>query len=45
MGGLTLPTILEFQPEFVTSGFQRLDLTYILPNIVNLYYLIYVFVI
>jgi len=30
--GVTLPTILEFQPEFVTSDFQRLDLTYILPN-------------
>jgi len=27
---VTSPTILEFQPEFVTSGFQRPDLTYIL---------------
>jgi len=29
---VTSPTILEFQPEFVTSGFQRPDLTYILFN-------------
>jgi len=34
-GGLTSPTILEFQPEFFTSGFQRPDLTYILSNNVN----------
>jgi len=32
MGGVTSPTILEFQLEFVTSGFQRPDLTYILTN-------------
>jgi len=32
-GGVTSPTILEFQPEFVTSGFQRPDLTYILSNL------------
>jgi len=31
-GGVTSPTILEFQPEFVTSGFQRPDLIYILFN-------------
>jgi len=30
--GVTSPTIFEFQPEFVTSGFQRPDLTYILSN-------------
>jgi len=30
MEGVTLPTIFKFQPEFVTSGFQRPDLTYIL---------------
>jgi len=30
--GVTSPTILEFQFEFVTSGFQRLDVTYILSN-------------
>jgi len=30
-GEVTSPTILEFQPEFVTSGFQRPDL-YNLPN-------------
>jgi len=30
--GVTSPTILEFQPEFFTSGFQRPELTYILPN-------------
>jgi len=30
---MTLPTIFEFQPEFVTSGFQRPDLTYILSNL------------
>jgi len=29
---MTSPTILEFQLEFVTSGFQRPDLTYILFN-------------
>jgi len=28
-GGMTPPTIFKFQPEFVTSGFQRPDLTYI----------------
>jgi len=27
---MTSPTIIEFQPEFVTSGFQKPDLTYIL---------------
>jgi len=31
-GGVTSPTILESQPDFVTSGFQRPDLTYILSN-------------
>jgi len=30
--GVTSPTILAFQPEFVTSGLQRPDLTYISPN-------------
>jgi len=39
--GVTSPIILEFQPEFVTSGFQRPDLTYVLCNIiVNLLYCI-----
>jgi len=33
-GGETSQTIFEFQPEFVTSGFQRLDLTYILFNLI-----------
>jgi len=31
-GEVTSPTILESQPEFVTSGFQRPDQTYILSN-------------
>jgi len=31
-GGLTSPTTLESQPKFVTSGFQRPDLIYILSN-------------
>jgi len=31
--GVMSPTIFEFQPEFVTSGFQRSNnLTYILSN-------------
>jgi len=30
---VTSPTIFEFQPEFVTSGLQRSDLTYILSNL------------
>jgi len=30
--GVTSLTILEFQPVFVTNGFQRPDLTYILSN-------------
>jgi len=30
--GVTSPTILESQPVFITSGFQRPDLTYILSN-------------
>jgi len=30
--GSDVTTMLEFQLEFVTSGFQRLDLTYILCN-------------
>jgi len=29
---MTSPTIVEFQPKFVTSGVQRPELTYILPN-------------
>jgi len=29
--GATSPTILEFQPEFVTSSFKRPNLTYIYP--------------
>jgi len=33
MGGVTSPTIFEFHPEFVTSDFQRPDLTYILSNL------------
>jgi len=38
-GGVTSPTILEFPPDFVTSGFQRPDLTYILPHCkLTLYY-------
>jgi len=32
---VTSPTFLEFQPEFVTSGFQRPDLTYILQLLTN----------
>jgi len=45
VGGLTSPTILKFQPEFVTSGFQRPDLTYILSNLfLLLMYWIYFFV-
>jgi len=32
---VTSPTILEFQPEFVTSGFQKPDLTYILSNLLT----------
>jgi len=32
-GGVTSLTIFEFQPEFVTSGFQRSDLTCILSNL------------
>jgi len=32
-GEVTSPTIFEFQPKFVTRGFQRPDLTYILSNI------------
>jgi len=31
-GGVTLPTIFEFQFEFVTSSFQRPDLTSILST-------------
>jgi len=37
MGGVTSLTTFEFQPEFVTSGYQRPDqrpdLTYILSNL------------
>jgi len=29
---VTSPTILEFQSEFITSGFQSPDLTFILSN-------------
>jgi len=29
---VTSPTIIESQPKFVTSGFQRPDLPYILSN-------------
>jgi len=29
---VTSKTMLEFQPEFVTSSFQKPDLTYILSN-------------
>jgi len=32
MGGVTSPTILKFQPGFVTSGFQRPDLIYLIVN-------------
>jgi len=32
-GGVTSSTIFEFQPEFVSSGFQRPDLTYIISNL------------
>jgi len=28
--GITSPTKFEFQPEFVTNGFQRSNLTYII---------------
>jgi len=42
-GGVTSPTILEFQPEFVTSGFQRLDLTYIYPIMLTNFILLKLF--
>jgi len=34
-GGVTSPTIFEFQPEIITSGFQRQDPTYILSNLLT----------
>jgi len=36
-GGGTPPTMLELQPEFVTSGFQRPDLLIFYPIVNKLY--------
>jgi len=33
--GMTSLIIFEFQPKFVTSGFQKLDLTYIFIQLLN----------
>jgi len=44
MGVRHQPYLLEFQPEFVTIGFQRPDLTYIFIQLLTNFILLNLFI-